>query len=281
MRLFPDEYIHRLSRYLIIFLILFAISGEVPLIFQCIPPRAMFERQKYPDAKCMSSDSLFGLMLFQAIVMLLTDMVILVMPMVPLWRLKLPLRKRLEVMLLFGLGAYPSHAALPPPFSSLTHPAGALACIAALVRFWTLSTLKDDKDFTYSIANSAMWINVELHLGMMAGSLPSLRLIPGLRRIFASCSKGKGKSSGANSGGLPDAADGDVPLRTIGGRGAVRPPVPNPLGLSFYELDSTSRDAILSDEERSLDEPGGSAHAHARSAVSEEVVDAARPAGSI
>lgn len=67
-----------------------------------------------PGAKCLSPNALFGIFMFQAVTMFVTDVVIIVLPMRNLWNLKLPLKKRIAVMFLFSLGTSPSRR----------HPAG-------------------------------------------------------------------------------------------------------------------------------------------------------------
>lgn len=116
MRIFPDEYIQRISRYLIIFLVIFVITGELPLVFRCIPMSAIFDPSKMSTSLCISDHALLILALFHGVVMMLTDLMIFIMPMLPLWRLKVPLRERLGVMVIFGLGPSRHFA---PPFLSL------------------------------------------------------------------------------------------------------------------------------------------------------------------
>ncbi|KAI5850998.1 hypothetical protein BZA05DRAFT_436556 [Tricharina praecox] len=123
-RYFPDEYIQRTSRGLIIFLTVFTVSSELAIAFQCTPGLTMF----------------------------VTDVVIPVLPMQPLWRLRVPLRERLPLMGLFLLGA--------------------VACAASLIRFTTLVYTKDEVDGTYLMAKSAIWANVEFCFGLVAGSIP-------------------------------------------------------------------------------------------------------------
>jgi hypothetical protein len=68
----------------------------------------MWNRAAYtpglPGSKCFSPNTLFGIFMFQAVTMFVTDVIILVIPMPILWRLKMRLKKRIGVMVLFGLG---------------------------------------------------------------------------------------------------------------------------------------------------------------------------------
>ncbi|KAI5853304.1 hypothetical protein BZA05DRAFT_444329 [Tricharina praecox] len=161
MRHFPDAIIQKTGRGLVVFLVVFTITGQLPLTFQCSPVRAMWEPVE--GARCLGKNTLFAITVYQAVVMFVTDAIILVLPLRPLWRLKVPLRERIPLIGLFGLGT--------------------IACAASLIRFTTLAYTKDEVDFTYSVAKSGIWMNVEFSFALMAGSLPSLRVIPGIRRL--------------------------------------------------------------------------------------------------
>ncbi|KAJ5662822.1 hypothetical protein N7507_003553 [Penicillium longicatenatum] len=72
---------------------------------------------------------------------------------------------------------------------------GIIACIAPVVRFSTLDYLrKGTKDLTYDSASSLYWMAIEFNLGLVAGSLSSLKPLPVFRR-FGSSSGSKYKAS--------------------------------------------------------------------------------------
>lgn len=190
MRIFPHPHLQKVAKALFGFLAAFTISNEFLLAFQCRPVRVMYDITILPkDKKCWSADTLFSVMLFQGILMFVTDIVIMALPMPLLWRLKLPLRQRLQIVVLFGLGA--------------------LACVASLVRFSTLAFTKDETDFTYSSAKSLIWMCIEFNASLLAGSLPSLRLVPGFRALFGSS---RDKSAGYTG---PSEGKGDTPMRVL------------------------------------------------------------------
>lgn len=62
-----------------------------------------------------------------------------------------------------------------------------LATIVSIIRLSTaVASTKDTSDFTYTSARALLMMNVEFHVGLITGSLPSLRLLPGFRVLFAS-----------------------------------------------------------------------------------------------
>ncbi|KAI5840355.1 hypothetical protein BZA05DRAFT_423113, partial [Tricharina praecox] len=160
MRTFPDTYIQLTCKGLMVFLALFAVISEIPVIFYCQPVRAFWDTAQ-EGAKCWSRDVLFGVLLSQGVIMFVTDVIILLLPIRPLWRLRLPLRERIPLVGLFALGGF--------------------ACAASIVRFGTLTYTIDEVDFTHSLVYCAIWMNLEFGFGLMAGSLPSLRVLPGIR----------------------------------------------------------------------------------------------------
>ncbi|KAI5850999.1 hypothetical protein BZA05DRAFT_56197 [Tricharina praecox] len=214
MRYFPDQHIQRISQGLIILLTVFTVGSELAITFQCTPVRAAYAPVE--GATCWPKETLFIMMIFQGVAMSLTDVVILVLPMRPLWRLKVPLRERLPLMALFGLGAG--------------------ACVASIVRFTTLVYTKDEVDQTYSMVKSAMWLNTEFCFGLMAGSLPSLRVIPGIRALWRALSKTKEGSGG----------EGRRRGEKRCSRGGHHPPLP-PRATAAAAVDTFEMDMVASE----------------------------------
>ncbi|KAL1960647.1 hypothetical protein VTO42DRAFT_7226 [Malbranchea cinnamomea] len=177
MRVFPTEKIQRIGYGIITFLILFAISGELPLILQCKPVRAAYDKT-LEHFECFSADILFDIQMYQGVLMFVIDLVIIVLPMPTIWRLQMPLARRISIIGLFGLGL--------------------VACAACLARLPNLVYQKDVADFTFAGATPLIWMNVEFCLALITGSLPTLRrllrFIPGLnstQKYYNSRSQGQ------------------------------------------------------------------------------------------
>lgn len=104
MRIFPTKAIRLIGIGTIIFMVLMTISGELPLILQCRPVRAAYAPPANGDYKCFTAKTLMNIQLYQAILMFLVDVVIIVMPMPTIWKLQMPVQRRLVIMGLFALG---------------------------------------------------------------------------------------------------------------------------------------------------------------------------------
>ncbi|KAL2797151.1 hypothetical protein BJX66DRAFT_298293 [Aspergillus keveii] len=153
MRLFPTQFIRIAGISAMAFIGAFTISMTLALTLKCRPARASWDKS-ITDAKCWSSQTNFAVLLTQGIIMFVLDVFILALPVWPILRLQMRLRKRLLILGLFAIGF--------------------VACIAALVRFSTLVYAKDETNFTYSAATSLIWMEVEFNLALMSGSLSSL-----------------------------------------------------------------------------------------------------------
>ncbi|PGH14108.1 hypothetical protein AJ79_03225 [Helicocarpus griseus UAMH5409] len=143
---------------IIVFMVLFAISAEFVLIFHCKPIRASWD-VRVTDYKCFSDNAMFGIFLYQAVIMFLIDAAIFTMPIPILLKLHLPLKTRLILAFLFSFGL--------------------IACTAALIRFASLTFVTREND-TYLLAYSLICMNIEFNMALVAGSLPTLRILPGM-----------------------------------------------------------------------------------------------------
>lgn len=89
---------------------------------------------------CYSQFKLFQITLYQAVVIFVCDVIILIAPLVVLCRLQLPTRKVVALMLIFGSGLYTPH--YNRPLEILIPTSGIIACISPVVRFSTLDYLR-------------------------------------------------------------------------------------------------------------------------------------------
>ncbi|KAJ5545270.1 hypothetical protein N7535_006347 [Penicillium sp. DV-2018c] len=165
-RIFIKPWMKHLTTGLMVFHTLFSLSGSFVLAFQCTPARAAFD-MTVTDGKCYTQYKLFQIVLYQAVLIFVCDVIILVAPLVILCGLNMPTRKILALMAIFG--------------------SGIIACISPVVRFSTLDYLrKGTTDLTYDSASSLYWMAIEFNLGLVAGSLSSLKPLPFFRRFGSS-----------------------------------------------------------------------------------------------
>ncbi|RAH56553.1 hypothetical protein BO85DRAFT_469761 [Aspergillus piperis CBS 112811] len=169
MRVFPTKWIRRIGLGIMVLMVIVTISGELPLIFQCWPVQAAWD-STIPNSKCFSNAVLEDLQLYQAILMLLFDVSIITLPMPTIWKLQMPIQRRLFIIGLFCL--------------DMLIDEGFVACSAGLARIPLLDFQVNSTDYTYVGAVPLILMNVKYALGLITGSLPSLRVllrnIPGL-----------------------------------------------------------------------------------------------------
>ncbi|KAL4953548.1 hypothetical protein BDW69DRAFT_200097 [Aspergillus filifer] len=154
-RVFIKIWLQRLTAGLIIFHVLFSVTGSFVLAFQCSPPRAAYD-QSIQTADCYSTYTLYQIVLYQAVLIFVGDFVMLLAPIPILMGLKMPTKKIVGLLAIFG--------------------SGVIACIAPIVRFSTLDYLRaGSRDLTFDATSSLYWMVIEFNLGLVAGSLSSLR----------------------------------------------------------------------------------------------------------
>ncbi|PYH84398.1 hypothetical protein BO82DRAFT_304497 [Aspergillus uvarum CBS 121591] len=194
MRLFPTRFVHLVGRCLLGVIAAFTFSGTLALVFQCRPVQAAYNKT-LTHATCYAPETSYAILMMQGVIMFVLDVIILVLPMRPIWQLQMPMKKRLLVLGLLCIGF--------------------TACVAALVRFSTLKFANDTTNFTYSASMSLIWMEIEFNLGLMSGSLSSLRKLWGLRSLIS-------KSQDSRHGDSRQSAAFDLVPRSWGHRGITK-----------------------------------------------------------
>lgn len=100
-----------------------------------------------------------------AAIQILTDVVILVLPMPLLSSLHLPLRQKAGIMIVFGLGIF--------------------VIATSSARLYELSTMIGRRDFTRTNAEAAVWSSLEANVSIICACLPPLH--PFISRVFSFC----------------------------------------------------------------------------------------------
>ncbi|KAI0804258.1 hypothetical protein GGR55DRAFT_326000 [Xylaria sp. FL0064] len=129
------------------------------VVFLCVPVKGLWD--KSVKAKCQ--DQLVGVYL-NAVGTLVTDFVILFLPMPAIWKLNLPKAQKWALMGIFSLGIFTS--------------------AISIIR---LTTLGDPgEDLTYHAITSSCWSVAELSSGIIAAALATIRPLIGRFMPFAS-----------------------------------------------------------------------------------------------
>ncbi|KAL3482779.1 hypothetical protein BJX62DRAFT_221192 [Aspergillus germanicus] len=142
----------------------------------CRPLRAYWDTELTPEADCIDDQART---LAFTISNLVTDVMILILPIPTFWKLKLPIRERLALTGLMSLGL--------------------LACAASAVRLYYAHRIYHvTYDSSWEGYTLSLWILVETNLAVICASIPTLR--PLVRGYFSdarlnSRSYGNGSSS--------------------------------------------------------------------------------------
>ncbi|CAP70172.1 uncharacterized protein PODANS_3_2710 [Podospora anserina S mat+] len=159
---------------LIYFILLYMTSSSIVGICQCIPIASAWDLDIH--GKCLN---LYIIWNMNAIVSLVTDLIILVLPFPLVIRLNIPLSQKLALMPVFGLGVF--------------------IVVASALRVQSL-LVSHVTDRTYDIIGT-LWTIIEYNLAFVCLCLPSVRvlLVRTWPTIFKS-SVGRSQTSGATAG---------------------------------------------------------------------------------
>ncbi|KAI1187209.1 hypothetical protein F5B17DRAFT_440469 [Nemania serpens] len=136
----------------------FCISVTLATIFQCDPITAAFD-ETIEEKTCFDNRSFWYV---NAAVSIATDLIILILPVKPVYRLQVPRAQRAAIMFAFGLGA--------------------IVVLNSVFRVTTLEIQYRSTDTTYDIS-STMWTIIEMSLAIVCACLPPMRSL--LVKIFA------------------------------------------------------------------------------------------------
>lgn len=100
-----------------------------------------------------------------AAMQIFTDVAILVMPMFILSKLKLPRRQKAGIMVVFGVGIF--------------------VIATSSARLYELVNMVNNRDFTKTNQNAALWSSLEANVSIVCACLPPLH--PFISRIFSFC----------------------------------------------------------------------------------------------
>ncbi|KAI5274456.1 hypothetical protein E4T47_02638 [Aureobasidium subglaciale] len=152
MRIFKDRLIHRIIIGMLVFVALFGVWAILGSFFLCTPVHYFWER--VGEAKCMNLKAKWFV---DAAVNIITDLIILSMPMPYLKGLNLPKRQRVGLIVVFALGGF--------------------VCLVSMARLGPLYVISNTQDVSKHNGPAAFLSSMEVNVGIICASLPSLRAI--------------------------------------------------------------------------------------------------------
>ncbi|PGH07999.1 hypothetical protein GX51_01439 [Blastomyces parvus] len=171
-RIFPGSRIRLACYAAIAFLTLYGLWVVIGAFLTCIPVKRFWDDTV--EGNCMNRDAFW---LSTAIVHIVTDIILLAMPMPILIRLNLPKRQRIALVLVFALGGF--------------------VCITSGLRLESVRQVARSADIIASNAAAASWSSVESNVAIICCTLPTLR--PLITRMFPNIFSKSGRDYGDGS----------------------------------------------------------------------------------
>ncbi|KEQ98823.1 hypothetical protein AUEXF2481DRAFT_1655 [Aureobasidium subglaciale EXF-2481] len=152
MRIFKDRLIRRIIIGMLVFVAFFGVWAILGSFFLCTPVHYFWDR--VGEAKCMNLKAKWFV---DAAVNIITDLIILSMPMPYLKGLNLPKRQRVGLIVVFALGGF--------------------VCLVSMARLGPLYVISNTQDVSKHNGPAAFLSSMEVNVGIICASLPSLRAI--------------------------------------------------------------------------------------------------------
>jgi hypothetical protein len=174
LRIFTQPWFRRTCWACVFVILGYALASIVATVFQCSPiQRAWDKAHYYPTGTCIDMTAFWYA---NAIYNAVTDIVILASVPGVVWELRLPLRQRLGLTAVFGLGIF--------------------VFATSILRMTTLDRSSKAPDTTAGTLISTMWTTIEASTAIVCACLPMVRtpvqrLVPKLFPSHAASRSGK------------------------------------------------------------------------------------------
>ncbi|KAJ3535902.1 hypothetical protein NM208_g6946 [Fusarium decemcellulare] len=152
LRINPQPALRIANKCLVVFLTCQAIEEAFIVIFQCKPFHAAYMAERPADAKCLN---MYVLWWSTFVFNMSTDLFLFIQPIPAMWKLQLPLTKRLGLIAMLSLGL--------------------LVCVTSIIRIIFVTRIGPDS--TYEYAEPMIWSEVELASLVICSTIPCLRQV--------------------------------------------------------------------------------------------------------
>jgi hypothetical protein len=205
LRIFSQPWFRRTCWSCVFIIFGYALASIVATIFQCSPIQRVWNKPRYPTGTCINITAFWYA---NAIYNVVTDIVILASVPGVVWKLRLSLRQRMGLTVVFGLGIF--------------------VFATSILRMTTLDHSSKAPDATAGTLISTMWTTIEASTAVVCACLPMLRtpvqrLLPRLFPSHAASGTGQKAGLGPEAAKVPavngtsgvDAAGQDVPKKSL------------------------------------------------------------------
>ncbi|KAF7555921.1 hypothetical protein G7Z17_g1790 [Cylindrodendrum hubeiense] len=179
LRLFVSATFRKACFVAMAIIVAWSIGGVGATIWQCVPIEGAWN--KAVEAKCIDSSKFW---IAYAVMNILTDVMVLLLPLPSIMALQMGMRERLLLCSVFLLGGF--------------------VTVTSILRTTSVqNSLKNKEDSTYNFIERGMWTLIEANLGIIAACLPVLKrpmskLFP---QIFGFTKKSSAYNTHVNSKG--------------------------------------------------------------------------------
>ncbi|OQE03124.1 hypothetical protein PENVUL_c035G06518 [Penicillium vulpinum] len=144
--------------YALTFVVLgLSIASALVLAFSCFPPAKFWDLTGTVPGNCMSATSQQTFYEANGVLNIVTDILVYLTPIPMLWKVQIPLRKKIALTGVFGLGIF--------------------ALAAGCVRYAYVKMLSGTKEQYYELADSLNWCSIEIYVAICCGSAPSFSVL--------------------------------------------------------------------------------------------------------
>ncbi|USP76069.1 hypothetical protein yc1106_03343 [Curvularia clavata] len=143
---------------MLIFLVVFTLGSTFAIIFQCIPVRAGYDYTLRPpmgNAKCYDATIFKNVGVFNSCINIATDLLFALIPIPMVWKLQVTIQTRIGLAAILGLGLFASAVAIyktPMQYN-----------------FFKIQDWSGEGAWYY------IWQQVEMHVGIIAACLPTIK----------------------------------------------------------------------------------------------------------
>ncbi|RYP48698.1 hypothetical protein DL768_005478 [Monosporascus sp. mg162] len=131
-----------------------SVIGILLFLFRCGDPRAVFVLALAAEARCLSDQAILNFNVFSSLWQVLADFFFSVLPMYIIWRLSMPLRRKVYLLVAMGLTLFTG--------------------VTAIIKMIATATV-DQRDLTWNTFPVYIWFGTEAMLIIVFGSIPTLK----------------------------------------------------------------------------------------------------------
>ncbi|CAI6337607.1 unnamed protein product [Periconia digitata] len=160
LHIFPNRGFRWIVWICIVFTVAFSLAFAFLASFGCAPVSfAWTQWDGIHEGKCMNVN-MFAYI--HAGVGIALDLFSLALPVTQIWNLQLSMRKKIGVLMMFGVGAF--------------------VTVVSILRLKALVHFANTQNITWDYVEASLWSNIEVQVGIICACMPAIRL--GLVRLF-------------------------------------------------------------------------------------------------